>query len=85
MTTSFTTIPAAEMSRPKNYTLSKETKETRALFDEALKRLLPGMALRVEGESPKSLRMYLRHAAQRTGIAYKAVTTDTGVEFSLAE
>ncbi len=72
------------MSRPKNYTLSKETMETRAKFDEALRSLKPGEALRVEGESPKSLRMYLIHASQRTGIAYKAVTTDTGVDFSLA-
>ena len=85
MTTSFTTIPAAEMSRPKNYTLSRETKEIRDAFDVALLSLKPGEALRVEGESPKSLRSYLRHASARTGIAYKAVTTDTGVEFSLAE
>ncbi len=84
MTASFITITQEDMSRPKNYTLSKQTMETRAQFDEALRFLKPGEALRVKGERPKSLRMYLRHASQRTGIAIRAVTTDTGVDFSLA-
>lgn len=84
----FTTIPEAEMAKPKTYNkTSAETLKRQAAYDNFLKSLKSGQAGVVEireGENARKVRMNLRYASDRTGINInKVVVTEQAVQFTV--
>lgn len=85
----FNTIPEAQMAKPKPGSgTSQEQKAIQSWFDKVVTDLKPGQACVIPldegGMGSKSIRMNLRHAANRTKReVVKYVITDKDVQFTV--
>ncbi len=85
-----TTIPEAQMAKGKSYNSTPAAvKEVQNWYDAFVSSIKPGQAGSIEvGEevNAKSIRMNIRHAANRVGVTIgKAVVTEDAVQFTVAE